>query len=69
MKNRTYSILNNRYERAWNCMSKTGCDDTLYKFGPVRLGKSAAPDFEFLKKCHKRLKRRLATRSIATSQN
>ena len=52
MKNRTYSILNNRYERylnelrdrAWNCMSKTGWDVALYEFGRVRFGKSAADD-------------------------
>ena len=48
MKNRTCSIPNNRYDRylnelsdrAWNCMSKTGWDHTLYKFGRARFGKS-----------------------------
>ena len=43
MNKRTYSIPNNRYDRylnelrnrAWNCMSKTGWDYTLYKFGRV----------------------------------
>ena len=51
MKNRTYSILNNRYERylnelrdrAWNCMSKPDWNVTLYEFGRVQFGKSATP--------------------------
>ena len=47
LRKRNYSIPNNRYERhlnilrdiAWNCMSKTKWDETLYKFGYVRFGK------------------------------
>ena len=52
LKKRNYSIPNNRYERhlnilrdiAWNDMSKTNWDKTLYKFGYVRFGKSVDDD-------------------------